>query len=456
MNLSTLLLSRIQFAFTIGFHIIFPTLNIGLAVFIAWMEALWLKTRNPSYLKTAQFLTKIFALTFGMGVVSGIVMSYELGTNFGNFTNVAGNVVGPLFGYEVLTAFFLEAGFLGVMLFGWKRVSPKLHFLATSLVAVGTIISAFWIMSANSWMQTPAGYHIVNGNYVVSNWVQVIFNPSFLRRFFHMVLASLISSLFVIAGIASWYLLRQRHEDIAKPCLRFALMAALVLTPIQIVVGDLVGLKMHEFQPLKIAAIEGNWNTMQGAPLYLFAIPDETEALNRDVISIPYGASLFNTHSLHGTLIGLKSVPPTDWPSVFPVFFGFRIMVGIGLLFFFMALYGVLLQRRDKLFTSRGFQHFCVWTSPLGFIATLAGWITAESGRQPWTIYNLLRTQDAASGVPAHSVLITLVMFIAIYGLIFGFYLYYLFKFIHSGPVNLDEAATTIGYLPHPKDERLQ
>jgi cytochrome d ubiquinol oxidase subunit I len=456
MNFSTLILSRIQFAFTIGFHIIFPTLNIGLAVFIAWMEALWLKTHNPIYLKIAQFWTKVFALTFGMGVVSGIVMSYQLGTNFGNFTRVAGNVVGPLFGYEVLSAFFLEAGFLGVMLFGWKRVSPRLHFLATLLVAIGTLISAFWIMSANSWMQTPAGYHIVNGTFVVDSWLQVIFNPSFLRRFFHMVLASLVTCLFVIAGVASWYLLRRRHEDIAKPCLRFALIAAVILTPIQIVVGDLVGLKMHEYQPLKIAAIEANWNTTQGAPLYLFAIPDTTTAQNRYAVSIPYGASLFNTHSLHGTLVGLTSAPRNDWPVVPPVFFGFRIMVGIGFLLFFVALYGFWLKWRDKLFTSRGFQYLCVGVSPLGFIATLAGWITAESGRQPWTVYNLLRTQDAASAVAGQSVLITLSMFIAVYSLIFAFYLYYFFKLIQLGPVHLEEAAPTIGYLSHPNDERLR
>lgn len=447
----TILLSRIQFGFTIGFHILFPTLNIGLAVFLAIMEGVWLKTGDKHYLNLCQFWTKIFALTFGMGVVSGVVMSYELGTNFSTFTFAIGPILGPLFAYEVLSAFFLEAGFLGVMLFGWNRVGPKLHYVATLFVTVGTIISAFWILSANSWMQTPAGYSYINGQYQVASWIHAIFNPSFLIRFFHMLFASLVTASFVVAGVAAWYLLRKRHVEIAKPCFSFALWAALIITPIQVVIGDTVGLKVHEFQPLKTAAMEGNWNTQAGAPLYLFAIPDVKNARNLLGISIPYGASLFNTHQLKGVLQGLNSVPSSDWPVIPPVFYGFRVMVGIGLLLFFISLYALYLRIRKKLYTARKFQHLCVWVSPLGFIATLAGWITAESGRQPWIIYNLMRVAQAASKVLPSHVLLTLILFFLVYGIIFMFYLYYLFKYIRKGPKELEEAPYTIAYLPPQK-----
>lgn len=431
----TVLLSRIQFGFTIGFHIIFPSLNIGLAIFIAIMEGAYLKTGDKNYLNICKFWTKIFALTFGMGVVSGVVMSYELGTNFGVFTNAIGGILGPLFGYEVLSAFFLEAGFLGIMLFGWNRVGPRLHFLATFLVAIGTVISAFWIMSANSWMQAPTGYMIVNGKYIATDWIAAIINPTFLIRFTHMVLASLVTTCFVVAGISAWYLLRKQYEKIARPCFSFALCTAVIVTLTQVVVGDLVGLKIHEYQPLKTAAIEGNWNTQKGAPLYLFAVPDVENAENHFALAIPYGASLFNTHHLDGELEGLNAAPRSNWPVVVPVFYGFRVMVGIGFLLFFTALYGVYLFLRKKLYQARKLQRWCVWISPLGFIATLAGWITAESGRQPWIIYNTMRVSDAVSNVPAPHVLISLLLFMIIYGIIFAFYLYYLFKFIRRGPL---------------------
>lgn len=446
----TILLSRIQFGITIGFHILFPALNIGLAVFLSIMEAAWLKTHNKAYLNICKFWGKIFALTFGMGVVSGVVMSYELGTNFGVFTAAIGGILGPLFAYEVLSAFFLEAGFLGVMLFGWNRVGPKLHFAATLLVTVGTVISAFWIMSANSWMQTPAGYAVVNGKYDVASWLQAIFNPSFLIRFTHMVFASLITTCFVVAGTAAWYLLRKRHLNIAQPCFAFALIAALIITPLQIVIGDMVGLKVHKYQPLKTAAMEANWNTQAGAPLVLFGIPDVKNARNLYAITIPYGASLFNTHQLHGVLQGLNSVSRDNWPVVEPVFFGFRVMVGIGLLFFLMSIYATWLFWHKKLYTIRWFQHLCVWTSPLGFVAVIAGWITAESGRQPWIIYNLMRTKEAASVVPPAHVLISLILFVVVYGIIFTFYLYYLFKFIRKGPVEKEKPL--ISMYMHPEE----
>lgn len=455
MDLNVALLSRIQFGFTVGFHILFPTLNIGLAIFLCMMETVWLKTKNPVYLKICKFWTKIFALTFGMGVVSGLVLSYQLGTNFGRLIETVGGVLGPLFGYEVMSAFFLEAGFLGIMLFGWNRVGPKLHYAATCLVAVGTFISAFWIMSANSWMQTPAGYEIANNKFLVASWWEVIFNPSFILRFIHMTLASLISTAFVLAGVSGWYLLKNRHEDIAKPVFSFALLAALILVPAQIVMGDLVGLKMYEFQPLKTAAMEGNWQTQPAAPLVLFAIPDQEEGKNHLEVSIPYGASLLNTHDPNGTLVGLNSASRSEWPVVAPVFYGFRIMVGIGFIFLAIALYGFILFVRKKMYQSRLLQRACLWASPLGFVATIMGWIVAESGRQPWAVYGLMRTEEGTSLVPGSHVLISLTLFIVVYGIIFAFYLYYLFKLIRKGPVALDET-TTLAYLLPPQNKEVR
>lgn len=448
MDIVTLLLSRIQFGFTIGFHILFPTLNIGLAIFLSVMEGFWLKTKNPVYLKICRFWTKIFALTFGMGVVSGIVLSYELGTNFGRFTNAVGAVLGPLFAYEVLSAFFLEAGFLGIMLFGWKRVSPKLHYFSTLLVTIGTVISAFWIMSANSWMQTPSGYALDHGKYLVDNWWHVIFNPSFIPRFIHMVMASLVTSCFVIASIAGWYLLKKRHLDVAKPCYSFALAAALILVPLQIAVGDAVGINIHENQPLKTSAMEANWHTVQGAPLILFAIPDPALETNHFVIQIPYGASLFNTHQLRGSLAGITSFPREHWPLITTIFFSFRIMVGIGLALLGIAVLALISRIRGRLYENRFLIICCLLASPLGFLATLAGWITAESGRQPWVVYNQLLTKDGASLIPVQHVAISLLLFVLVYSIVFAFYLYYLFKFIRKGPVDLDESAPIITYLP--------
>lgn len=428
------MLSRLQFAFTIAFHIIFPTLNIGLALFLTIMEGTWLKTKNPLYLHLCKYWTKIFALTFGMGIVGGIVMSYELGTNFANFTDQIGGVLGSLFAYEVLSAFFLEAGFLGVMLFGWNRVGPKLHFTATLCVMIGTALSAFWIMAANSWMQTPDGYQLINGKYVVANWWQVIFNHSTAHRFLHMIFASYAAVCFFIAGISAYYLVTKRNLDIAKTCFSFVLWAALIVMPLQIFFGDAAGLIDHQYQPIKTAAMEGVWNTQDGAPLLLFAWPDQDQAKNYFEIGIPYGASVFNTHSLHGQLIGLKTVAPDDRPYVPLVFFSFRIMVGLGLLMFLTALVGVYLRWRKKLFDTKWFNYWCVLITPIGLVATIAGWFTAETGRQPWVVYNLIRTVDAASIVPALHVWISLALLIVVYGFIFIFYTYYLLKFIHQGP----------------------
>lgn len=434
MDIMTILLSRIQMGFTLAMHIIFPALNIGLALFITIMEGMWLITKKTEYLNLAKFWTKLFAIPFGIGVVSGIVLSYELGTNFGQFTNAVGSVLGSLFTYEVLTAFFLEAGFLGAMLFGWNRVSPKMHFFATFMVMLGTFISASWIMAANSWMQTPAGFHLTDGKFFVDSWMQVIFNPSFVVRFFHMVFAAYISACFFVAAISAWYLLKKQHTNLAKISFSFAMWAALVLVPAQVMIGDTLGIEVHDNQPLKTAAIEGVWNTQKGAPLVLIGYPSTAQEKNLFTLSIPYGASLINTHRLNGELIGLKSVPPEDRPVVAATFFGFRIMVGIGLLFFMMALAALWMRRGGRLYEARWFQWLCVLCAPLGMVATVFGWITAECGRQPWIVYNLMRTSAGVSNVPAAHVAISLTAIVIVYTLVFSFFIYYLFKFIAAGP----------------------
>lgn len=428
------ILSRIQFGFSIGFHILFPTLNLGLAIFLVIMEARWLKTKNPVYLSICKYWTKIFALTFGMGVVSGIVLAYQIGTNFGPFITQFGNVLGALFAYETLTAFFLEAGFLGVMLFGWNRVPPLLHFFATLLVAIGTTISAFWILSANSWMQTPSGYEIEAGKYVVASWWQVVFNPSFIPRMLHMIFASYITTSFVVAAVASYYLLKGTHRNLASICLSFAMWSALIVVPIQIFLGDTVGLVIHHYQPMKTAAIEAVWQTQRKAPLVLFAIPSKEEQKNNFVVEIPGLASLINTHSFDGELIGLSTVSRGEQPPVAAVFFSFRIMVGIGFLFLLTALIGLYLRLRNRLYDTRWFHRFCLIIAPLGFIASITGWLTAELGRQPWVVYNLMRTAEAVSAVDKQEVMISFALLVLAYGIVFSFYLYYLLKTIKIGP----------------------
>lgn len=428
------MLSRAQFGFSIGFHILFPTLNLGLAIFLVIMEACWLKTKNPVYLEMCRFWTRIFALTFGMGVVSGIVLAYQIGTNFGPFITQFGNVLGALFAYETLTAFFLEAGFLGIMLFGWKKVPPPLHFLATLLVTIGTTISAFWIMSANSWMQTPSGYQFVDGKYIVDSWWGVVFNPSFIPRFVHMLLAAYVTSCFVVMSVSAYYLLRNKFQAIAKRSLSFCLWALLILIPLQIGVGDIAGIHVHHYQPLKTAAMEGLWKTQRGAPLVLFAIPSQKEQKNFYEVSIPKLASLINTHEWNGELAGLSTVARSEQPAMLPVFLSFRIMVGIGILMLLTTIVGLVLRLRGRLFDSRWYHRWCIFMVPMGFIASLAGWLTAEIGRQPWVVYNLLKTKDAISAVGFEEVLISFILLIVVYGVIFGFYLYYLLRVIAHGP----------------------
>lgn len=435
MELDATLLSRLQFAFTVSFHIIFPSITIGLATLIAIWEGLWLKTANPVYLQLAKFWIKPFAITFGMGVVSGIVLSYEFGTNFSEFSRITGAVLGPLMAYEVLTAFFLEAGFLGIMLFGWQRVGPKLHFFATVVVAVGTWISAFWIIAANSWMHTPAGYVLQDGVFSVQSWWQVIFNPSMPYRFSHMLLAAFITATFVVLATSAWQLLRTPHQAMAKKGLSMTLWLALLLTPLQAFVGDLHGLNVKEHQPVKLAAMEGIWPEREASvPLLLFAIPDKAAEKNHFEIAIPKLASLILTHDPDGELMGLKAVPADERPNVAVVFFSFRVMVGIGMLMILVALMGAWLRWRGRLYQSRWFLTVCSYLAPSGIIAVLAGWYVVEVGRQPWLVQGLVRTKEVVSALPAERVLFSLSMFIITYSLLFAVYLYFMRKLIKKGP----------------------
>jgi cytochrome d ubiquinol oxidase subunit I len=433
-ELDALLLSRIQFGFTLAFHILFPTLTIGLAWFLATIEALWLKTHDPVYVRLYRFWVKIFALGFGMGVVSGVVMSYQFGTNFGRFSEITGPVMGPLLSYEVLTAFFVEAGFIGVMLFGWDKVGPRLHFLATVLVALGTLNSSFWILAANSWMHTPQGASLVDGRFVVDDWWQVVFNPSFPYRLCHMLLASFLSTSFVVSGVSAWYLLKGSHREIARRGLSLGLLAAAIVAPLQIFAGDQHGLEVREHQPMKVAAMEGLWQTTKGAPLLLFAWPDQETQSNRFEIGIPHGASLILTHEFDGEVKGLNEVPRADQPPVLPVFWAFRIMVGLGFLMLAIAAWGLWLRRGGRMYENRWLQRACVTAIPAGFIATVAGWVTAEVGRQPFTVYGLLRTADSVSPITTSQVATSLIVFVTVYGALFAAFLYYVSRVIARGP----------------------
>lgn len=433
-ELSAVLLSRIQFGFVMSFHIIFPAFTIGLASWLAFLAGMYLKTRRTLWRELYLFWLKIFAVSFALGVVSGIVMSFQFGTNWAELSVRAGNILGPLLAYEVLTAFFLEATFLGVMLFGWRRVSPRLHFFATCMVALGTLISTFWIISANSWMHTPAGYKIVDGVFEAADWFSIVFNPSFPVRLAHMTLAAFITTCFVIGGVSAIYLLKGRHREGAASMLKLAVGFAAITVPLQILVGDLHGLKVHEHQPVKLAAIEGHWQTHRGAPLILFAWPDQEQEQNHYEVSVPKLGSLIITHSLDGEIAGLKSVPPEERPPVAPVFFAFRVMVGVGLLMLGLVVWSGILWRRGTMTESKGLLRAWMCMAPAGFVAVLAGWYTTEIGRQPYVIYGLMRTSEAASAVSAASVATSLAAFGTVYLFIFIAGAYYLLKLLRKGP----------------------
>jgi cytochrome bd ubiquinol oxidase subunit I len=439
-DLSAVMLSRIQFGFVMSFHIIFPAFTIGLASWLAFLAGMYLKTRRTLWRELYLFWLKIFAVSFALGVVSGIVMSFQFGTNWAKLSERAGNILGPLLAYEVLTAFFLEATFLGVMLFGWRRVSPRLHFFATCMVALGTLVSTFWIISANSWMHTPTGYEIVNGTFEAVDWLSIVFNPSFPVRLVHMTLAAFITTCFVIGGVSAVYLLKDRHREGATLMLKLAVGFAAITVPLQILVGDLHGLKVHEHQPVKLAAIEGHWETQRGAPLILFAWPDQQQERNRYEVAVPKLGSLIITHDLNGEIAGLKSVPPEERPPVAPVFFSFRVMVAIGVLMLATVIWSAVAWRRGTLARSKGLLRAWMCMTPAGFVAVLAGWYTTEIGRQPYVIYGLMRTSEAASVVNAASVATSLVAFGTVYLFVFVAGSYYLFKLLRKGPQPVEPA----------------
>jgi cytochrome bd ubiquinol oxidase subunit I len=434
MDFDPILLARLQFAFTITFHIIFPSFTIGLSAFIATLLIRWMWTGREHLHRLARFWTKIFAVSFAMGVVSGIVLSYQFGTNWSRFSVVAGNVIGPLIGYEVLTAFFLEATFLGVMLFGWRRVPPWLHVMSAIFVAVGTAISAFWILSANSWMQTPAGHELRDGIAYPVDWLKVIFNPSFPYRLAHMLSAAYLTTSLVVLAVGARYLLAGRHGEEGRTMMRMGVGMLALLGPLQLLIGDQHGLNTLAHQPIKIAAIEAHWDGSKPGSLVLFAWPDQKAEVNRFEISVPHGASLILRHDPDGLFPGLKSVPPADRPPVGPVFFAFRIMVGVGLLMIAMGFTGAWLWWRKRLFDSRWYLLPVAWSWWLGFVAVVAGWVVTESGRQPWIAYGILRTADATSPVPGASIATTLVLFVLVYSVVFAMGIYYINRLINKGP----------------------
>jgi cytochrome bd ubiquinol oxidase subunit I len=450
MDLDPVLLARLQFAFTVTFHIIFPAFTIGLSAYIATLEVMWLRTGNERYHLLARFWTKIFAVSFAMGVVSGIVLSYQFGTNWSRFSLIVGNVVGPLIGYEVLTAFFLEATFLGVMLFGWNRVPRWLHTLATIAVAVGTAISAFWILSANSWMQTPAGHAVENGIVVPVDWLAIVFNPSFPYRLAHMVSAAYLTTSFVVLAVGARYLLAGRHTEEARTMLRMAVGFIAIVAPLQVFLGDLHGLNTAKHQPIKIAAIEAHWDGSEPGDFHIIAWPNEKAERNDFAISIPKAASLLITHDPNGLFPGLKSVPASDRPPVALVFYAFRLMVLIGFAMVATGWVGAWLWWRSRLFETGWFLRPAanVWWA--GFVAVIAGWIVTESGRQPWLVHGILRTADAVSPVPGGSVLTTLILFVVVYGIIFSMGIYYINRLIHRGPTGASIAPSERGLPSRP------
>jgi cytochrome d ubiquinol oxidase subunit I len=440
-NVDSVLLARIQFAFTISYHIIFPSFTIGLASWLAVLEWRWLKTGKTVYAETYRMWVKIFAVTFGMGVVTGVVMSFQFGTNWSLFSDRGGNVLGPLLGYEVLTAFFLEASFLGVMLFGWNRVSPKMHFAATAIVALGTLISAFWILSANSWMQTPQGIRVgPDGLLYPVNWLQIIFTPSFPYRFVHMVTAAYLTTAFAVAGAGAFYLLRQRNIAHARIMFGMAMIMAIFVAPFQLLVGDQHGLNTLEHQPVKVAAMEGLWETQRGAPWTIFGWPDQEAETTRYAIEIPKLTSLILTHSLNGEVKGLSAWPREERPPVAVVFWSFRIMFFLGCLMILTGLTALVLHLKKRLFETQWFRYWCMAMSPAGFIAVLAGWFVTEVGRQPYAVFGMLRTADALSPVPATPIAISLTAFVITYGFIFSAGVFYIFKLIVKGPDSLEDA----------------
>ena len=436
-----LTLARIQFGFTISFHIVFPAITIGLASYLAVLEASWLKTRQTVYLDLYHFWVKLFSLCFGMGVVSGLVMAYQFGTNWSGFSNVAGSVTGPLLAYEVLTAFFLEAGFLGVMLFGWNKVGPKLHFTATAMVAIGTLVSATWILASNSWMQTPQGFELVNGKVIPVDWLKIIFNPSFPYRLVHMVTAAYLATALFVSAAAARQLLRGKNNAPVRKMMSMGLWLILLIAPLQVLIGDMHGLNTLKYQPAKIAAIEGHWENKSNepTPLILMAWPDMAQEKNHFALEIPVLGSLILRHSLTEQIPALKEFPADERPNSTIVFWTFRIMVGLGMLMILLAVSSLWLRYKNQLYQHKPFLRFAVAMGPAGVMAILAGWLTTEIGRQPWVVYGILRTADAVTPHTTSEVAVTLALFVVIYLAVFGMGTLYVLRLINIGP-KTDEA----------------
>ncbi len=434
------LLARAQFAFTISAHIVFPAFSIGLASYLATLEAMWLWTRDAAYLRLFDHWKKVFALVFGMGVVSGVVMSYQLGTNWSGFSARVGPVLGPLLGYEVLSAFFLEAGFLGVMLFGLKRVGPRLHFFATLMVAFGTLVSAFWILSANSWMQTPAGHAIdAQGRFVPDDWWKIIFNPSFPYRFVHMVLACYLTTALAVGAAGAWRLMKGERSRETRLMFSMAMWMATLVAPAQLVVGDLHGLNTLEHQPAKVAAMEGHFEARRGAPLILIGYPDPVAGVTKYALEIPRLGSLVLTHSLDGEVKGLNDFAPQDRPDPRIPFYAFRVMVGLGALMIGLGLWSAYARWRGRLDDWPALHRAALAMGPAGFGALLAGWFVTETGRQPWIVYGLMRTAEAASPVSAGAVGASFAAFVLVYLLVFGSGTLYALALMARSPVPDDE-----------------
>ena len=439
------MLARIQFAFTVSFHIIFPSITIGLASYLAVLEGCYLKTHNPVYKQLYLFWSKIFAVNFGMGVVSGLVMAFQFGTNWSGFSEFAGSITGPLLTYEVITAFFLEAGFLGVMLFGWNKVRPRLHFFATCMVALGTFMSTFWILASNSWMQTPQGYIIENGVVVPTDWIAVIFNPSFPYRLAHMAIAAFITSALLVVATGAWHALKGKRDAAVNKMLSMGLGLLIVLVPLQVLVGDMHGLNTLKYQPAKIAAVEGHFKNEgnEPTPLILFGIPDMEAEETKYKVEIPALGSLILTHSLDKQVPALTEFAKEDRPNSTIVFWSFRIMAGLGMLMLLLALWGNWLRRGQRWGNKPLFLRFAVLMGPSGLVAVLAGWFTTEVGRQPWVVYGVQRTADAVSGHGVLPMTISLAVFIVIYCSVFGVGTYYLLHMLKKGPDNSLPPETT-------------
>ncbi|MEH2561544.1 cytochrome ubiquinol oxidase subunit I [Bradyrhizobium sp. AZCC 2289] len=457
MNLDPALLARIQFGFTVSFHIIFPTISIGLAMFLAIVEGLWLKTKDPLYLQIYRFWLGIFAMAFGVGVVTGIVLSFEFGLAFAKFGQMAGPAIGPMIALEVLTSFFLEAGFLGIMLFGLHRVGPRLHFLATCMVALGTLLSASWILSANSWMQTPDGIEVVNGHVVVTDWLKVVVNPSWLYRLPHMLTAAYITGSFLVAGVGAWYLLRGEHVAFGRRTVSMGTAFATILIATQVFLGDILYGKMVQLQPAKMQAAEGFWDKQSEspAPYYWIIVPDQEHQRNRVALGIPVLGSIWLTHSLDGRVDGLKNTPVDRQPQMGWVFYGFRVMYGIAIIMFGVAVTSLWLRWRGRLFNTRWFLRALVVMTPSGVVATVGGWYLAETGRQPWVIYGILRTIDAVSPVPADALLSSLIAFVCIYGLFGTSFVLFAFRMIRRGPQDAPAQAEASGSLKQALKARM-